>query len=215
MTLDHAATANPAVEARTTLRIATVSVIALSYFVSAVLLLHTLRTEINPAQHFLSEYALGHLGLLMTSAFVGLGLGALCLARALYRSTEGASRSKVGSSLLAVFGILTLFAALFPTDPRGAPLTTIGILHIVAGLISFLALIPAMWLISKHLKYDVRRRFSYRSLMALSLLALAAFVAFLIFQGSLNAGLFQRAVVGTCVLWLLLTAIQSRQGLTR
>jgi uncharacterized membrane protein YhaH (DUF805 family) len=77
-----------------------------------------------------------------------------------------------------------------------------------AGYI-LLALIPAMLLISRRLKYDARRRFSYRSLMALSLLALAAFVAFLIFQGSLNAGLFQRAVVGTCVLWLLLTAIQS------
>jgi hypothetical protein len=192
-----------------------VSVIALLYFVSAVLLLHILRTEINPAQHFLSEYALGRLGLLMTSAFVGFGLGALCLARTLYRTTAGASRSGVDSILLAVFGILTLFAALFPTDPRGAPLTTIGILHIVAGLMSFLALIPAMLLISRRLKYDARRRFSYRSLMALSLLALAAFVAFLIFQGSLNARLFQRAVVGTCVLWLLLTAIQSSQGLTR
>jgi hypothetical protein len=50
-------------------------------------------------------------------------------------------------------------------------------------------LIPAMLLISRRLKYDARRRFSYRSLMALSLLALAAFVAFLVFQGSLNAGL--------------------------
>lgn len=74
MTLERAATANPAIEARTTPRIATVSVIALFYFVSAVLLLHILRTEINPAQHFLSEYALGRLGLLMTSAFVGFGV---------------------------------------------------------------------------------------------------------------------------------------------
>ncbi|MFZ0312194.1 MAG: DUF998 domain-containing protein [Candidatus Korobacteraceae bacterium] len=214
MTLEHAATANPVAETRTTQRMATASVIALLYFVSAVLLLHILRTEINPAQHFLSEYALGRLGLLMTSAFVGFGLGALCLARALYRSTAGESRSKVGLILLAVFGILTLFAALFPTDPRGSPLTTIGILHIVAGLISFLALIPAMLLISARLKNDTHQRFPYRSLMGISLVALAAFVAFIVFQGSLNAGLFQRAVVGTCVFWLILTAIRLRQGIT-
>lgn len=213
MTLKNAASASPAVGARTPLRIATASVIALLYFVSAVLLLHILRTDIDPAQHFLSEYALGRLGLLMTSAFIGFGLGALCLALALYRSTTGASRSKVGSILLAVFGILTLFAALFPTDPRGAPLTTIGILHISAGLISFLALIPAMFLMSTRLRNDERGRFSYRLLIALSVVALVAFVAFLVFQGSLNAGLFQRAVVGTCVLWLLLAAIQSRRGL--
>ena len=56
------------------LRIATVSVTALFYFVSAVLLLHILRTEINPTQHFLSEYALGRLGQLMTSALVGFGV---------------------------------------------------------------------------------------------------------------------------------------------
>jgi hypothetical protein len=38
------------------------------------LLLHILRTEINQAQYFLSEYAIGRLGLLMISAFVGFGV---------------------------------------------------------------------------------------------------------------------------------------------
>lgn len=191
----------------------TASVVGLSYFVAVVLVLHLIREDINPAQHFLSEYAIGRHGALMASAFVGFGLGAICLAWGLYQYPAKDTRSKTGSILLTIFGVLTFLAAFFTTDPSGAAITSVGIVHIAAGLLSFIALMPAMILISRRLKNDPREKFSHRLLLVLSLIALVAFGAFVVLQGALNAGLLQRAFVGTCLLWLLLTAIELRSAL--
>jgi len=68
-----------------------------------------------------------------------------------------------------------------------------------------------MILISRRLRNDPREQFSHRLLSALSLIAVVAFGVFVVFQGTLDAGLFQRAFVGTCLLWLLLTAIELRR----
>ncbi len=198
---------------RTDLRVATASVFGLSYFVAVVLVLHLIGGDINPAQHFLSEYAIGRHGALMDTAFVGFGLGAICLARGLYQYPAIDTRSKTGSILITAFGVLTFLAAFFTTDRRGAAPTTVGILHIAAGLLSFLALMPAMVLISRRLKKDPREQFSHRLLLVLSLIAVVSFVVFVIFQGTRDAGLMQRAFVGTCVVWLLLTAIELRSAL--
>ncbi|MGC1523493.1 MAG: DUF998 domain-containing protein [Steroidobacteraceae bacterium] len=185
----------------------------LLYFVAVVLVLHLVRGDVNPAQHFLSEYAIGRHGALMASAFVGFGLGAICLAFGLYQYPAIGTRSKTGSILLAAFGVLTFLAALFTTDPRGAALTTVGIVHIAAGLLSFIALMPAMILVSRRLRNDPRKQFSHRLLLVVSLIAVVTFGIFIALQGTLDAGLFQRAFVGTCLLWLLLTAIELRNAL--
>src|SRR5437763_11237287 len=68
---------------------AVVSYITLSsvvYYASAIVLLHVLRTDFNPGNRYLSEYAVGPYGALMTSTFFVLSAGSLALSFGLLRS---------------------------------------------------------------------------------------------------------------------------------
>jgi hypothetical protein len=51
----------------------------LAYAAGAMVLLHVLRPDYAPSHRFLSEYALGAYGLVMTSVFLTLGLATLVL----------------------------------------------------------------------------------------------------------------------------------------
>ena len=68
---------------------AVVSYITLSsvvYYASAIVLLHVLRTDFDPGYRYLSEYAVGPYGALMTSTFFALRAGSLALSFGLWRS---------------------------------------------------------------------------------------------------------------------------------
>jgi len=56
-------------------RIASIAIVGISYFLTAVIALHFLRPDYDPVSRFVSEYAVGQYGFLMTSAFFGLSLG--------------------------------------------------------------------------------------------------------------------------------------------
>lgn len=79
----------------------------------AVLALHVLRRDLEPASHRLSEYANGPWGWLMTSAFVMVAAGVWLLRRAL--PAGGPLRPM--RALLAVAAAGFLVSAAFPTDP--------------------------------------------------------------------------------------------------
>jgi hydrogenase/urease accessory protein HupE len=72
---------------------------------------------------------------------------------------------------------------------------------------------PAMILILRRLKNDPREQLSHPCLILLSLIAVVASGVFVVLQRALNAGLLKLAFVGTCLLWLLLTAIEFRSAL--
>jgi len=50
-------------------RIASIAIVGISYFLTTVIALHFLRPDYDPASRFVSEYAVGSYGFLMTSAF--------------------------------------------------------------------------------------------------------------------------------------------------
>ena len=56
------------------------------YYAAAIALLHILRTDFNPGYRYLSEYARGPYGALMTSTFFVLSAGSLALLLGLCRS---------------------------------------------------------------------------------------------------------------------------------
>jgi uncharacterized protein DUF998 len=93
--------------------------------------MHVVQPELDPTWRFISEYALGRAGWLMTAAFVALALslvsGVVALARPV-RTWPG----RIGLALLAVAAVGILLAAVFPTDPITVPVeaqTTAGRLH--------------------------------------------------------------------------------------
>jgi hypothetical protein len=57
-------------------RLAEVALGCFSYFVVALVLLHGLRPDYTPIDHMISDYAVGRLGWVMTTAFVALARAA-------------------------------------------------------------------------------------------------------------------------------------------
>ena len=191
-------------------RIATIAIVGITYFLIAVVALHFLRPEYDPVSRFVSEYAVGPYGFLMTSAFFGLSLGSLALVIGLYQGVPRSGRSWIGLVLLGIWGVAILIAGIFPTALKGAPETTSDNIHALASLVSFLSLIPATILLSRRFKQDEKWRPFHRLALILSLVVLATFIGlFLTFETEF-VGLSQRIFIVTFLIWLLLTAARLR-----
>jgi Protein of unknown function (DUF998) len=110
---------------------ALISVVAGGTFVLLLGSLHVVQPELDPRWRFISEYALGRAGWLMTAAFVTLAVSLLAAVVALARAVR-TWPGRVGLVLLVVAAVGVLVAAVFPTDPITAPVeaqTTAGRLH--------------------------------------------------------------------------------------
>lgn len=99
---------------------ATVSVAAGGTFAALLLTLHLTEPGLDPTWRFVSEYALGRTGALMTAAFVALAVALLAAVVALARPVR-ALPARIGLVLLAVAAAGLLLAAAFPTDPITTP----------------------------------------------------------------------------------------------
>jgi hypothetical membrane protein len=197
-------------QAKQVARIATIAIVGIAYFLIAVVALHFLRPDYDPVSRFVSEYAVGSYGFLMTSAFFGLSLGSLALVIGLYQGVPRSGRSWIGLVLLGIWGVGILIAGIFPTDLRGAPETLSGNIHDRASVLSFFSLITATILLSWRLKHDERWRPFHRSALILALLILATFIGFFLTVDTELVGLSQRIFIVTFLIWLLLTAARLR-----
>jgi hypothetical protein len=195
-----------------TASVATLSLVGILYFASAILALHFLRTDCNPIRQATSEYAVGPYGLLMTSAFFSLSVGSLALVLGLYQGVSQPARSRVGLGLLGVWGGAILIAGLFPVDLQGAPQSTSGTIHQINAPVAFLSLTTGAILVSRGFKDDEKWRPFHRFALMLSLVMLAEFlgIGLIIAMESGFAGLAQRVFIATFVTWLLPTAARLR-----
>ena len=191
-------------------RIASIAMVGISYFLTAVIALHFLRADYDPVSRFVSEYAVGSYGFLMTSAFFGLSLGSLALVFGLYQEVSQSARSWIGLILLGIWGVAILIAEIFPTALKGAPATPSDNIHALASLVSFLSLIPATILLSRRFKQDEKWRPFHRSALILSLVILGTFIGFFLKFETEFAGLNQRIFIATFLIWLLLAAARLR-----
>ena len=122
-------------------RMQLVGVAGISAFVVAVLALHGIRANLNPAEHTISEYSLGSYGWLMRAAFVVLGLGMLATAVSLgLRFPPSGAWRRVAPVLVAAAAIGALLDAGFNTDHLGVPETGEGTVHGVGTAVLVLAL---------------------------------------------------------------------------
>ena len=110
---------------------ATVSAAAAVAFALLLGGLHLVQPELDPTWRFLSEYALGRAGWMMTAAFVALAISLLGAVVALTRQVR-TWPGRIGLALLIIAATGILLAAVFPTDPITVPVeaqTTAGRLH--------------------------------------------------------------------------------------
>lgn len=195
-------------------RLALPTAIALAgfwYFAFVVLLLHGLRPDSNPLNHFVSEYAVGPYGWLMTSAFFGLSLGSVALLLALYRGISREGRSWVGLLLLAVWCVGTFLAGMYKTDLYPGPETAAGKTHSLVSLIAFVSLILSALFLLRFRK-DAAWRPYYRTYLIMGITLLLSFKAFFltILVGNDVVGLLQRIFLAMVLTWLIGTALRLR-----
>jgi hypothetical protein len=187
--------------------------VGIGYFGLIVLLLHLLSPEFDPADRFISEYALGSFSYLLTTAFLALGLGSLLLASALFRLESGGGFIwKAGLALLTIWGVSVMLDGIFPIDKGVTPVTSSGQIHLMAAMVAFLALMVSALLLSLRFRQMPSLRSMSPTALVLVALIFSTFIASMVLDTVLQ-GLTQRLFVFACLAWLLYTAIGVRASL--
>ncbi|MCH7844271.1 MAG: DUF998 domain-containing protein [Acidobacteria bacterium] len=182
-----------------------IGVAGVAYFVATFVVLHFVQWGLNPAQHFISEYALGRLGWLVTLAFLVVGVGTLALARGLHRSFEPGELVTTPVALITIAGISFIVLGIFKIDPLLEDGTTAytpaGIAHLLAGLVLFLGLVVGAFVLRGVFAGDARWWGLEEATLRLALGMLVASVVMVAVPQQM-VGLAQRAVVAIMLTWL-------------
>jgi hypothetical protein len=160
-----------------------------------------IRDGFSFARHPLSVLANGPGGWVQTANFVVSAL--MVLAAVVGLARVDAERSRGMRAALVAYALGMIAAALFPTDPidgfpPGTPLgvpttmSTSGLVHLVAGAVSFIAMAIACW--------GGSRTMSKRGERALSRFSLLA--GFVVFFGFFGGAAFSSSVGGVAGIWL-------------
>jgi hypothetical protein len=177
--------------------------------VGSVLALHLLRPDVDPANHYISEYGNETWGCLLSVALVLIGSGLLALGAAL-RATV---RTRTGPRLMQASGAMLLVAAVFSTDRLDGEVeasTLAGEIHAVMAIGAFCLLVLAMATLSARVVGD-GNPLGGPSALALPLALAAPAVAAAAFALVPDAhGLRQRLFLAIVFGWLLATAFQVR-----
>ncbi len=186
-----------------------VSFTGLSVFVLAILALHGLQANLNPAEHTISEYSLGRYGWLMRAAFLALAVGTLATAASLWLHYEPSRWRRVGLLLLVVMAIGLFLDAGFNTDQFRVPETFDGTIHGVGTWMQALALPGAAFVFGSDF---VRHSISTPKAKLLVILGAAQLGSILLFEMSpaTTRGWAERLVTVLAVATLGLLQVLSR-----
>ena len=189
--------------------LALIAIVGSMFFLVSVVVLHLLRPDNDPITTFISYYAVGPYGFLMTAAFLALGVSALALAACLARAVTPSRWLWGGVFLLSVYAIGMCMLGIFTTDPIGDDSlpTTTGTVHGIAVLPTYLSIIIAALLLPQAYKHDEHWRMFYRTAVALGFVALSSVVALGV-AGEQWGGLGQRMLITTHLVWLIGTALK-------
>lgn len=106
-------------------------------FVACLLALTLLRPDMDPARRYVSEFARGPYGWMMTASFMTVGAGVVVIAEGLYRATPGARGRTLATVLLTLAGCGLLLMGVFRSDLQGGPYTLQGRIHATLALVTF------------------------------------------------------------------------------
>ena len=189
-----------------------VALVLVAICFAAMVLLHVVRTDLDPVRQVMSEYANGRYGFLMTAAFYAIGLSAVVLAMRLGRALPRRPLTVLVRVLLALGGVGLVLAGIFEVERPAVPDTIEEIIHSDATLTAFTLIITAMLLFAAICRRDARWA-DFKGI-ALGLAVVAAMAgAFSPFAGQTPVnGIAQRMLGLAVVVWLLLTALHIRLG---
>ena len=168
-----------------------------AYFVIVLIVLHILEPEFDPRFRFMSEYALGNYGWLMTTTFFALGLAPLVAAIGLQNVYQMSRSTRIGLGLLVVAAIFIWLAGIFRDS----------IPHLLAGVVAFPSMVMAVLLLS----WTFRRAAGWQTIFRVTLLIALGMLAMLFLMvGDLGMpGLQQRVFIFLFLLWLSIVVHKS------
>jgi hypothetical membrane protein len=191
-------------------------VLGVATVVALYLLLHFLRPDYNALRRFLSEYAVGRFGILMTANFLLQALVSLALAIGLFLDVRHSGPLLAGCVFLTMAAVTLTVLGVFPadlSDPAGGPprvLTRAGAVHQFTGTISFLSRIVAFLLLSRAYKLDNRWQSFASTARRVAVAFLMMFFAFILMVRVDLGGLAQRPAVAVGLFWMLLSGLHLR-----
>jgi uncharacterized protein DUF998 len=172
------------------------------YYAAVIALLHVLRTDYDPGYRYLSEYARGPYGALMTSTFFVLSAGSFALSLGLCRSIVSRLRFLPGLALWLTWTGAVFLAGIYTSDLQGTPHTRIGRIHDQMGMIAFPSATVALVLLSLALRWEKGWRSVWRPAMFLSAVALVSFLVLDRFGQMDLGGLDQRIFLAATLIWM-------------
>ena len=188
----------------TTKSLATTAIACFAYFAIALLLMHALRPERGVASTYISGYAVGPYGWVMTTAWLAASSGCLMLVLGLARTGPRSAAARLGTLLLAIVSIGLLLTAIFPPGP-----TRSGEIHSALFLVNVLSVLLASVLLAVGFGSDSRWRSFRRTAATLASLLVVAFVLmFLTAYTEVLPGLANRFFVTVLVGWWLAISIK-------
>jgi hypothetical membrane protein len=168
--------------------------ICAAYYVTVAVILHVLMPEYDPRYRFMSEYAWGAYGSLMTTTFFVLGLAIVTVALGIRKVYQSSRSARIGFGLLLVGALGICLAGVFREF----------IPHAAAGAVG----LPSILLAALLLSWSFRQSLAWRSIHPATLLValgmLATFLSIIFDVGM--PGLQQRAFLFLVLLWLLVVA---------
>lgn len=183
-------------------------------------LLHILRPDLDPSWHFISEYALGRHGWMMSAAFLSLGGSYLSLFIAVRPFIPKNTWSTIVRVLLLLSAAGLVLAGLFDMDPSASnkERTIGGSLHNLGGTLG-MAMPIATVLVSRSLLKGKLQGEMRRQLFWASFLAVIGFIQAIILMGFLlsqsngqtgpgiNIGWPNRIEIVLNCVWLIVAAV--------
>jgi hypothetical membrane protein len=117
--------------------LAQVAALGVSYFGLTILLLSLIDTDYSPISEAASDYGIGRFAIEMNLGFLIGGIGLIAFAWAIGRRGTP-RRSKVGSALFLVAGLVLIMDSYFTTNVEGGQATLHGTIHGFGGLVFFI-----------------------------------------------------------------------------
>jgi hypothetical protein len=176
----------------------------------ALLLVHALRPDRPLATTFISGYAVGPHGWVMTMGWLAASCGCLMLALGLARSGPQSAAARVGRLLLVILALGFLITAIFPSDRKGQPSLS-GEIHEMFFFVNVASFLLASVLLAVSYRTDPRwRNFGRTAAILASLLVFTCALQFLTAYFQVFYGLVNRFFITVIIVWLLATSIRLR-----
>jgi Protein of unknown function (DUF998) len=194
---------------------ARISITAGVFFVLLLGSLHLLEPEFDPTWRFISEYALGKFGWMMSLAFVSIAISLASIGVAIFSRVRNVV-GYIGLVILVLAVVGLLLAAFFTTDPiftKQEDMTPSGQMHVLGASLDYspLAFLLLSFSLSRHMDWASVKKWLFFTAI-LSIVLTIGFIFTIPMDGVFGPGVYTGFVGRFLMLsylgWLVIAAMR-------